>query len=327
MKKYFQTFILAIFVLFQFLGLAVFISPQVAIADLPPCTVLIVFDVKPNPSKAESMLTLSGSVAFSEDGKNIGGNCRPVQANFVEIWRDNAGSLDDSIAQFEIYAKLTQDMSKKVDFSANWTPSNYGHKNGSSVSFYATVSSQTGRSTPSYTKSSTVTVTLSANASTPPVTNPATAGKACTGTGQGTCASGLSCVSSVCQASGTTPPADNQTPPPGGMQSQPAPTLINPIEGASNLTELLLKIMRGFIYITGIWAVAFIVIGGFKMVISQGNEEAVTAAKKTITWAVIGLVVVLLAFSIIAIVQNLIGIDVKDVKTSQNYIYQQTQKL
>ena len=53
------------------------------------------------------------------------------------------------------------------------------------------------------------------------------------------------------------------------------------------------------------------------MVISQGNEEAVTAAKKSIMWSVLGLIVVLLAFSIIAIIQNLIGIDVQDVKTSQ----------
>ena len=111
------------------------------------------------------------------------------------------------------------------------------------------------------------------------------------------------------------------------MQGQGAQTLYNPIKDASNLTELLLKIMRGFIYITGIWAVAFIIIGGFKMVISQGNEEAVTAAKKSIMWSVLGLIVVLLAFSIIAIIQNLIGIDVQDVKTSQNSSYNITQKI
>lgn len=114
----------------------------------------------------------------------------------------------------------------------------------------------------------------------------------------------------------TTPGATTSTTA-GGMQGQQSSTLYNPIKGASNLTELLLKIMRGFIMITGIWAAAFIVIGGFKMVISQGNEEAVTAAKKSITWSVIGLIVVLLAFSIMAIIQNLIDIDVKEVKTSQ----------
>ena len=155
----------------------------------------------------------------------------------------------------------------------------------------------------------------------------ASSGATCSGTGKSTCADGQTCVNNKCQTSGTTPPAGGQTPPAGGMQGQGAQTLYNPIKDASNLTELLLKIMRGFIYITGIWAVAFIIIGGFKMVISQGNEEAVTAAKKSIMWSVLGLIVVLLAFSIIAIIQNLIGIDVQDVKTSQNSSYNITQKI
>ncbi len=154
---------------------------------------------------------------------------------------------------------------------------------------------------------------------------------ACTGTGKSTCAEGQACVNNKCQADAGAGAGGagggGGGSGGGGMQTQPAQTLYNPIKDASNLTELLLKIMRGFIMITGIWAVAFIVIGGFKMVISQGNEEAVTAAKKSIMWSVLGLIVVLLSFSIIAIIQNIIGIDVQDVKTSQNQIYQQTQKL
>jgi uncharacterized membrane protein YjfL (UPF0719 family) len=36
------------------------------------------------------------------------------------------------------------------------------------------------------------------------------------------------------------------------------------------------------------------------------------AAKKAITWAILGLVVALLSFSIIAIVQNILKVDVKN---------------
>jgi hypothetical protein len=97
----------------------------------------------------------------------------------------------------------------------------------------------------------------------------------------------------------------------GGMQGQSDKTLYNPISGVDNLTDLLLKIMQGFLVIIGVWSVVFIVLGGFRLVMSQGNEEAVSAAKKTITWAVIGLVIALLSFSIVAIVQNLLGIDIK----------------
>ena len=68
--------------------------------------------------------------------------------------------------------------------------------------------------------------------------------------------------------------------------------------------------MRYILGLIGIFAVLFIMIGGFRMVMSQGNEEAYGAAKKTITWAVIGLVVAVLSFSMIAIVENLLQANV-----------------
>lgn len=111
---------------------------------------------------------------------------------------------------------------------------------------------------------------------------------------------------------GTNSSDNKNDPTPGGMQGQNDKTLYNPISGVDSLTDLLLKIMQGFLVIIGVWSVVFIVLGGFRLVMSQGNEEAVGAAKKTITWAVIGLVVALLAFSIVAIVQNLLGIDIKE---------------
>lgn len=99
-----------------------------------------------------------------------------------------------------------------------------------------------------------------------------------------------------------------------GSNPDPNNCFYNPLP-VDSLTAVLLLIMKGFLGIIAVWAVAFIVIGGFRMVMSQGNEEAVTAAKKTITWAVIGLVVAALSFSIIAIVQNLLQTQVKDVST------------
>jgi len=101
------------------------------------------------------------------------------------------------------------------------------------------------------------------------------------------------------------------TPPGGGQTSNSTTTLYNPIPGSDNLTTLLVTIMKAFLGIIGIWAVAFIVIGGFRMVVSSGSEEAVLAAKKTITWAVLGLLAAVLSFAIIAIVQNIIGVKIQ----------------
>ncbi len=88
-------------------------------------------------------------------------------------------------------------------------------------------------------------------------------------------------------------------------------TLFNPLPSDS-LTGTLLGIAKGFLAVVGLWGVVFVMIGGFKMVIANGNEEAITAAKKTITWAVLGVVVALLSFSIIAIVQNLLGANIPE---------------
>jgi|GEM_PF-2531359 hypothetical protein len=104
--------------------------------------------------------------------------------------------------------------------------------------------------------------------------------------------------------------AQTAAPATGGQTTNSSTTLVNPIPAYSNLTDLLVYIMKGFLGIIAVWAVAFIVIGGFRMVISSGNEEAVLAARKTITWAVLGLLVAVLSFAIIAIVQDLIGVNV-----------------
>lgn len=53
-------------------------------------------------------------------------------------------------------------------------------------------------------------------------------------------------------------------------------------------------------------AVVFLIIGGFRYVISQGNEEGVEKAKGTITNSIIGIVVVLLAWIIIRVIVGLL---------------------
>jgi hypothetical protein len=90
----------------------------------------------------------------------------------------------------------------------------------------------------------------------------------------------------------------------------PTDRLYNPLP-EENLTTMFLLIVRGFIAILGIWAVMFIIIGGFRMITAAGNEETYGQAKKTVTWAVLGLIVAMLSFSIVAIVQNLLQATVK----------------
>ena len=92
--------------------------------------------------------------------------------------------------------------------------------------------------------------------------------------------------------------------------------LINPLP-VDNLTAMFLFIVKGFLAIVGVWGVLFVIVGGFRMVMAAGNEEQYLAAKKTITWAILGVVVAVMSFSVMAIVQNLIGVDYSKIQNAQ----------
>ena len=54
----------------------------------------------------------------------------------------------------------------------------------------------------------------------------------------------------------------------------------------------------------------YLIFGGFKYLTAGGDEKAVTAAKTTLTNAVIGMVIVFVSYWIIWIIQIVFGIDI-----------------
>ena len=91
-------------------------------------------------------------------------------------------------------------------------------------------------------------------------------------------------------------------------------TLYNPLP-EQDLTHAFLVVAQGFLGIIGIWAVMFIIVGGFQMVTAAGNEEMYLKAKKTIVWAILGLLIALMSFSIIAIVEDILKTNIAPVTT------------
>lgn len=83
--------------------------------------------------------------------------------------------------------------------------------------------------------------------------------------------------------------------------------LDNPLE-ATSLIDLFLKFINTMLMLLGSAAVLFIIIGGFKMTASGGKQETIDSGKRTVTWAVFGLVVALMSWSIVIIVQNLLKV-------------------
>lgn len=68
-----------------------------------------------------------------------------------------------------------------------------------------------------------------------------------------------------------------------------------------------LEMIRNWIFgFSGALAVLFIILGGFKIMTAAGNEKQLTSGKKTLTYAIIGLVVILL----FQVILNLIAGDV-----------------
>ncbi|MBU1149149.1 Ig-like domain-containing protein, partial [Patescibacteria group bacterium] len=75
----------------------------------------------------------------------------------------------------------------------------------------------------------------------------------------------------------------------------------------SNLLDITLNVVRWALGLLALVAVIFIIYGGYLWMSSRGNEETVTKAKRVIRDAVIGLVIVLLAWAIVTYVIGVIG--------------------
>ncbi len=84
------------------------------------------------------------------------------------------------------------------------------------------------------------------------------------------------------------------------------------VEAAQNY-EVLDIINRGLAYaiiVAGLLSVIFIFIGGFSFILSGGQEEKIKSAVSTIRYAIIGLVITVLATVIIGVVGKAMGLDV-----------------
>lgn len=84
----------------------------------------------------------------------------------------------------------------------------------------------------------------------------------------------------------------------------------NPAEGllvgTDDFRTLLVDIIEILLYFAGGIAVLFLIIGGFQYIAARGNEETTEKAKKTITGAIIGIIIIVMAFAIVAIVNSLL---------------------
>ena len=67
------------------------------------------------------------------------------------------------------------------------------------------------------------------------------------------------------------------------------------------------KITDTILYALGIISVVMLIVGGVKYALSAGDAKAVTDAKNTILYALIGLVIAILAYAIVNFILNIVG--------------------
>ncbi len=72
--------------------------------------------------------------------------------------------------------------------------------------------------------------------------------------------------------------------------------------GTADLKDTVVNIIQWVLGILALVAVLMIIVGGFQWMTAAGNEERVEKAKKVISAAVIGLIIVLLAWAIVIFV-------------------------
>lgn len=73
----------------------------------------------------------------------------------------------------------------------------------------------------------------------------------------------------------------------------------NPLFGKDGLLN---KITRGIALVAGAIAVIFMIIGGYKMILSGGDKQAFTNGRNTLIYAAVGLIVITLAQALISFI-------------------------
>jgi hypothetical protein len=75
---------------------------------------------------------------------------------------------------------------------------------------------------------------------------------------------------------------------------------------ADNIVDFVLTIVRFMIFVGGAIAVAFIVLGGYNMITSNGNPDQYKKGLNTLIYAVIGLVISIISVTIVSLVGSII---------------------
>lgn len=86
-----------------------------------------------------------------------------------------------------------------------------------------------------------------------------------------------------------------------------AATKVPTISGPANLAEYINEIVSRLLPIVGAVALAFVIYGGVQFIMSGGDAEKVTKARKTLTWSIAGVILIVLSYFIVVSLNSIIN--------------------
>lgn len=79
--------------------------------------------------------------------------------------------------------------------------------------------------------------------------------------------------------------------------------VVEPNEGHNTINELISSALTSYIIpLAGVLAVGFVIYGGVLYIMSSGDPEKTAKAKKTLLWAIAGVILIVLSTLIVAMV-------------------------
>lgn len=84
----------------------------------------------------------------------------------------------------------------------------------------------------------------------------------------------------------------------------------NEIKGIDNIVSVIRAIIQFILVVAFVLAFIMLLIGGIRWITAGGDEKAVGSARNMITAALIGLVVVLVAYALIKLVETFFGVNI-----------------
>lgn len=83
---------------------------------------------------------------------------------------------------------------------------------------------------------------------------------------------------------------------------------INPVAKFSNIGTILNQVLPTIMVVASLIALALLIFGALSYVTSSGEQEKVQKARKTITYSILGLVLIFLSYLMVRIVSFITGI-------------------